>query len=58
MEFILTFQFQNGTIKSEITNGTNKTTPRFQFQNGTIKRPKTCMMHRKELTVSIPKWYD
>ena len=37
MTSFIVFQFQNGTIKSDIIGGLNYVVERFQFQNGTIK---------------------
>ena len=55
---IIEFQFQYGTIKSQITNRNKKGNHVFQFQYGTIKRLKLTIAERWQNLVSIPIWYD
>ena len=51
------FQFQNGTIKRDVGDGSIIVVLEFQFQNGTIKRKRFgCKLAAEK--ISIPKWYD
>ena len=52
------FQFQHGTIKSDITRVFKMLIQKFQFQHGTIKRLILMLMLRFWNYVSIPTWYD
>ena len=54
----MSFQFQNGTIKSSERICKELGIKKFQFQNGTIKRIYDYEDLKEGFVISIPKWYD
>ena len=54
----LLFQFQNGSIKSQMQAARELGILQFQFQNGSIKSNDLQNTSQSPYPVSIPKWFD